>query len=75
MQQRIAAIPEPQVRSETERRVEALLHVNRWPRPGAEMQPADHTAQPEAQDDAPWWWDGDEDASQSFLTSMGVHLG
>lgn len=24
---------------------------------------------------APWWWEGDEEASSSFLTSMGVDLG
>lgn len=23
---------------------------------------------------APWWWEGDEEASSSFLSSMGVNL-
>jgi len=24
---------------------------------------------------APWWWDGDEEASQSFLAAQGMVLG
>jgi len=24
--------------------------------------------------EGPWWWHGDEDASQSFLAAMGVDL-
>lgn len=26
------------------------------------------------EDGAPWWWAGDEDASQSFLVAQGVTL-
>lgn len=45
------------------------LGVAAWTVPGrapAEAEPVDPRA--------PWWWTGSEDASQSFLASMGVNL-
>lgn len=29
---------------------------------------------PQREPGAPWWWDGAEEASSSFLSSMGVTL-
>lgn len=50
-------------------RFDGQLGVRTWTVPGTEHQT------PEPRDPkAPWWWDGTEDASQSFLTSMGVTL-
>lgn len=51
------------------RRIDGQLDVRTWIVPGAEHK------EPEPRDPkAPWWWDGTEDASQSFLTAMGVNL-
>lgn len=51
------------------RRFDGQLGVRAWTTPGTEHK------QPEPRDPkAPWWWDGHEDASQSFLTAMGVTL-
>jgi len=50
-------------------RLDADLGVSAWALPGRErrqMEPVDNSA--------PWWWHGAEDASQSFLASMGVTL-
>lgn len=54
----------------TRRRVDDMLYVREWSTPGADPTPrAD-----DVPDDAPFWWKGDEEASQSFLQSMGVDL-
>lgn len=45
------------------------LGVSAWTVPGREPL----TAEP-VDPKAPWWWTGSEDASQSFLRSMGVSL-
>jgi hypothetical protein len=45
------------------------LGVSGWTTPGAFI---DH--QPEREPGTPLWWQGDEDASQSFLRSQGVIL-
>lgn len=51
------------------KRFDGQLGVRAWTIPGAEHQT------PEPRDPkAPWWWEGAEDASQSFLASMGVNL-
>lgn len=51
------------------RRFDGQLSVRAWAAPGHPM------AEPEpGQPKTPWWWDGAEQASQSFLTSMGVTL-
>jgi hypothetical protein len=51
------------------KRFDGELDVRAWTAPStdpATVQPRDPKA--------PWWWDGAEDASQSFLNSMGVTL-
>lgn len=51
------------------KRFDGQLGVRNWAMPGAEPR------EPEPRDPkAPWWWDSAEDASQSFLQSMGVNL-
>lgn len=46
-----------------------MLSVGGWTVPGSEPK------QVKARDPrAPWWWTTDEDASDSFLQSMGVNL-
>lgn len=51
------------------KRFDGQLDVRAWTTPATR----DQTPQPR-DPKAPWWWDGAEDASQSFLTSMGVTL-
>lgn len=51
------------------RRFDGQLAVRAWSRPGHPMTEADPQQQ-----GTPWWWSGAEDASQSFLTAMGVTL-
>lgn len=50
-------------------RLDSDLAVRRWTTP---WQTAPESVSVE--DGAPWWWAGDEDASQSFLVSQGVTL-
>lgn len=47
---------------------DASLSVDAWSLPGGEPRAVAHT------DGSPWWWRGEEDASISFLSSMGVVL-
>lgn len=51
------------------KRFDGQLGVRAWTTPGTE-----HQAPTPTDPKAPWWWDGTEDASQSFLASMGVTL-
>jgi hypothetical protein len=51
------------------KRFDGRLGVRNWTTPGTQ-----HTAPKPRDPKAPWWWDGAEDASQSFLTAMGVTL-
>ncbi len=51
-------------------RFDADLGVSAWALPGHDRREADPAQDP----GAPYWWHGAEDASQSFLTSMGVTL-
>lgn len=50
------------------RELDKLLDVDLWQVPGARPRRIVKVRE----DDAPYWWRGDEDASQSFLLSMGV---
>jgi hypothetical protein len=52
------------------KRFDGQLGVRNWALPGTEHQQPDQTRDPKA----PWWWEGAEDASQTFLKSMGVNL-
>lgn len=55
--------------SERERgELDAALGVAAWPGP---LPPARVVP---VEPGAPAWWHGDEEASQSFLAAMGVHL-
>lgn len=51
------------------RRFDGQLSVRGWGAPGRPMVEVERTGS-----NAPWWWQGDEEASQSFLTAMGVKL-
>jgi hypothetical protein len=44
------------------------MQVTKWQLPGGEYVPLRETGEPS-------WWYGDEDASQSFMRSMGVVSG
>lgn len=59
-----------QTEAQARARFDADLGVSAWALPGQERR------EPEPVQDigAPWWWAGAEDASQSFLASMGVTL-
>ncbi len=48
---------------------ERIMQVAEWQLPGGEYVPA------QREEGAPSWWYGDEDASQSFLQSVGVITG
>jgi hypothetical protein len=50
-------------------RFDGHLGVRAWATPGTEYQPAQ-----QRDPKTPWWWEGAEDASQTFLASMGVNL-
>jgi len=54
---------------EIHKRFDNELGVSAWWTPGGISKPGD-----EIDPDAPLWWTGEEDASQSFLRSMGVVL-
>jgi hypothetical protein len=51
------------------KRFDGELGVPTWPLPGE--QPKEAAPQDPR---APWWWQGAEEASSSFLTAMGVNL-
>jgi hypothetical protein len=59
-----------QTEEQARARFDADLGVSAWALPGHDRR--EHEPQPD--DGAPWWWHGNEDASQSFLASMGVTL-
>lgn len=59
-----------QTEEQARARFDADLGVSAWAAPGQTRKPV----QPKRDDGAPWWWTGAEDASQSFLASMGVTL-
>lgn len=63
-------VHEGQTEEQARARFDADLGVSAWARPGHERRqppPVQHPG-------APWWWNGAEDASQSFLATMGVSL-
>jgi len=51
------------------KRFDGRLGVRAWTAPGTRPKPV-KPRDPRA----PWWWESAEDASQSFLTAMGVTL-
>lgn len=52
-----------------QQRLDADLEVRLWRSP---WQDAPEPV--EVEEGAPWWWHGDEDASQQFLAAQGVVL-
>jgi hypothetical protein len=62
-------VREGQTEAQARARFDADLGVSAWALPGRERRDIEPV-----QDAAPWWWAGAEDASQSFLASMGVTL-
>lgn len=62
-------VKDGQTEEQARRQFDALLGTSGWPTPGRaprEVEPRDPAA--------PWWWQGDEEASGSFLAAMGVTL-
>lgn len=56
----------PDEKKDPRKDLDRLLGVARW-------QPLGGTSRPSnVPDDAPVWWAGDEEASQSFLRGMGL---
>lgn len=55
----------------TRRRFDNELSVKRW-RVSPEQR--DKYADAPVDEAAPWWWEGDEEASDSFLAAQGVSL-
>lgn len=63
-------VHEGQTEAQARARFDADLGVSAWALPGRERR----DIEPVQDAGAPWWWTGAEDASQSFLASMGVTL-
>ena len=59
-----------QTEEQARRKFDADLGVSAWALPGRDRR----EDEPQQDPGAPWWWQGAEDASQSFLTAMGVTL-
>lgn len=55
----------------TRARFDVDMGVKRWLRTDTET---DRYADAEVDPAAPWWWEGDEEASASFLAAQGVVL-
>lgn len=51
------------------RMLDSMLGVPGWALPGQETRSV-----PSRDPSAPWWWESAEEASDSFLKSMGVAL-
>jgi hypothetical protein len=64
-------VPDGQTPEAARKRFDRQLGVPAWIPPGRQRKPR-RVAAEEAR--APWWWDGAEEASDSFLASMGVTL-
>jgi hypothetical protein len=59
---------EPAKQLELRDQLNGTLGVADW------LTPVDRRKLKPAVSEGPWWWRGDEDASQGFLTAMGVKL-
>jgi hypothetical protein len=68
MLQRVMSVPEGEDPNEARKKFDNELGVAGWGTPGAPMKAEFDERDP----DAPSWWVDDEDASQTFLSSMGV---
>jgi hypothetical protein len=63
-------VREGQTEAQARARFDADLGVSAWALPGREHRDIEPVQDP----GAPWWWAGAEDASQSWITAMGVTL-
>jgi hypothetical protein len=63
-------VREGQTEAQARARFDADLGVSAWALPGREHR----DIEPQPDTGAPWWWVDAEDASQTFLASMGVTL-
>lgn len=63
-------IREGQTEEQARARFDADLGVSAWALPGRERSEPEPVQDP----GAPWWWTSAEEASQSWLTAMGVNL-
>lgn len=54
------------------RELDQQLKVKRW---RITPQDTDPYADVPVDEGAPWWWDGDEEASDTFLQAQGIDLG
>lgn len=61
-------VPEGQTHESALRQFDVRLSVAGWGMPGLEATEVTR------EEGAPWWWSGEEEASDSFLASMGVVL-
>lgn len=61
-------VAEGQTAESAQKQFDVRIGVAGWTTPGSEVTEVTR------EEGAPWWWDGEEDASSSFLTSMGVVL-
>jgi hypothetical protein len=68
MVQRLNTDQEGKTPEQVRREFDNGLRVGEWDTPGTGSNPHAHD------DGSPSWWRGEEDASQSFLQSMGVAL-
>jgi hypothetical protein len=53
------------------RRFDVELQVKRWRRT---VDDTDRYSDAVIEESAPWWWEGEAEASDSFLAAMGVSL-
>jgi hypothetical protein len=60
-------VPEGEKPEDVRKAFDNELGITAWATPGKPMK-----AERETDPDAPSWWTGEEDASQAFLSSMGV---
>jgi hypothetical protein len=61
-------VREGQTEEQARKRFDADLGVSAWALPGRERREPEPVQDP----GAPWWWTDAEEASQSWLTAMGI---
>lgn len=62
-------VPEGADEEQVRKKFDNEMGVSGWRSPGMPVRP-----EVEIEEGAPMWWQGDEDASQSFLASQGIRL-
>ncbi len=74
MVKRLDVEKEGQKPEDIRRSFDSKLGVSRWEHPLSPLDKDDDEPEEQIDPNAPWWWHGDEEASTTFLTSMGVNL-